>query len=296
MKRIALLFGSVILLGIVLLAAERKVSAYYSFGLHEKSIGDLSTLVQNDMIAEGFTFLGSYNPEGNDNFLVQAYTADEVIKLCASAEDRGALAAVFKVAYQKSSEGVEISIVNPEYIFRAYLRKDFERLMTGLMVWDKNVKAVLSKYGTMKAFGGSVEEDELAKYHYMMGMPYFSDPVELEDFSSYQEGRSVILNNLKKGVGSTALVYELKVPGKDISIFGIALNDKSEGEAHFLPIIGERHIAAMPYEIILQGTEAAMLHGRYRFALHWPELTMGTFTKIMSSPGDVEDFMEDLCE
>jgi hypothetical protein len=30
--------------------------------------------------------------------------------------------------------------------------------------------------------------------------------------------------------------------------------------------------------------------------LHWPELTMGTFTKIMSSPGDVEDAMKALME
>jgi hypothetical protein len=50
----------------------------------------------------------------------------------------------------------------------------------------------------------------------------------------------------------------------------------------------------MPYEIILLNNKATMLHGRYRFALHWPELTMKTFTKIMSSPGDVEDAMKAL--
>lgn len=36
----------------------------------------------------------------------------------------------------------------------------------------------------------------------------------------------------------------------------------------------------MPYEIILQGKEVGMLHGKYRFALYWTELTMGTFMKI----------------
>ncbi len=64
----------------------------------------------------------------------------------------------------------------------------------------------------------------------------------------------------------------------------------------FLPIIGEDHIAAMPYEIILQGKELTMLHGKYRFALLWPELEMGTFMKIMSTPGDVEDMLEGLSE
>jgi hypothetical protein len=37
-----------------------------------------------------------------------------------------------------------------------------------------------------------------------------------------------------------------------------------------------------------------MLHGKYRFALHWPELTMGQFMKISSTPGDVEDFLKAL--
>jgi hypothetical protein len=83
---------------------------------------------------------------------------------------------------------------------------------------------------------------------------------------------------------------------KESAVFGIGLMDEEKGEAHFLPIIGGAHVAAMPYELILQGNEATILHGRFRFALHWPELTMKTFTKIMSSPGDVEDAMKSLFE
>ena len=64
--------------------------------------------------------------------------------------------------------------------------------------------------------------------------------------------------------------------------------------AHFLPIIGETHVAAMPYEIILLYKRVTMLHGRYRFALLWPGLTMKSFTKIMSSSGDAEDAMKEL--
>ena len=41
-------------------------------------------------------------------------------------------------------------------------------------------------------------------------------------------------------------------------------------------------------------SKASMLHGRYRIALHWPELSMGTFSKIMSTPGNVEDYMKAL--
>ena len=83
---------------------------------------------------------------------------------------------------------------------------------------------------------------------------------------------------------------------KKVAVFGIGLLDKEEGEPNFLPKIGEDHVAALPYEIILQDNKATMLHGKYRIALHWPELTMGTFMKIMSTPGDIEDVLEALCE
>ena len=74
------------------------------------------------------------------------------------------------------------------------------------------------------------------------------------------------------------------------------MGNQEEGEASFLPTIGEDHIAAMPYEIILQDKTATMLHGKYRLALHWPDLSMGTFMKIMSTPGDIEDVLKGLCE
>ncbi len=72
--------------------------------------------------------------------------------------------------------------------------------------------------------------------------------------------------------------------------------DKENGEAEFLPIIGEENIAAMPYEIILQNNTVTMLPGRYRIALSWPDLSMGTFMKIMSTPNDIKDMMKSLTE
>ena len=79
------------------------------------------------------------------------------------------------------------------------------------------------------------------------------------------------------------------------NFFVSILRDKEEGESHFLPKIGVEHAAAMPYEIILQKNTATMLHGKYRVALHWPDSSMGTFMKIMSKPGDIEDALVAIC-
>ena len=127
-------------------------------------------------------------------------------------------------------------------------------------------------------------------------MPYFSDPVELEEFSSFDEGVKTIEKNLAAKKGNTKLVYKLKFNADNIAVYGVALLDSATGEGNFLPIIDNSHLAAMPYEIILQGKTATILHGRYRLAVHWPELTMGTFMKIMSTPGEIEDTLVALCK
>jgi hypothetical protein len=70
--------------------------------------------------------------------------------------------------------------------------------------------------------------------------------------------------------------------------------DDETGEAHFLETVGKGHIANLPYEIILQDKTATMLAGRYRIALYWPELSLGTFMKIKSTPGDIEDTLKEI--
>ena len=145
-------------------------------------------------------------------------------------------------------------------------------------------------------FGGEEKAEKLHKYRYKVMMPYFTNPVELNKFESFEEGLATIQKNLEAKLGHTVKVYEIIDAEKKIAVFGVGLMDQEKGEAKFLPIIGEDHIAAMPYDIILQGNTASMLHGKYRFALYWPELKMGTFMKIMSTPKNVEKYMKALTE
>jgi len=64
-----------------------------------------------------------------------------------------------------------------------------------------------------------------------------------------------------------------------------------------MPIIdlaSPKHTAFLPYELLVKYGEAHMLHGRFRIALSFPDLTMGTFTKIMSTPGAIEELLGQL--
>ena len=94
------------------------------------------------------------------------------------------------------------------------------------------------------------------------------------------------------------LVYSIEIPDKRLKLYGVGLSGEL-GESHFLPIIDmntPKHTAFLPYEILVIDNEVVMLHGRYRIALSFPDLTMMTFGKIMSTPGDIEDYMQSLTE
>ncbi|HIP48181.1 MAG TPA: hypothetical protein EYG92_04345 [Lutibacter sp.] len=244
-----------------------------------------------------FSVIGGYNPAGKASLKVIAFTRNDLKNTVVKVKDRGALAAVYKVSLVKKNGKVTITYTNPEYILRAYLQGNYNTYKTTFAKFSADLKIALSGLGNeFTPFGGSVKASKLKKYHYMMAMPYFKDAVDLKEFASFEEGLEVIKNNLKAGKGNTKQVFKLVYKSKKVAVFGVGLKSKTDGEPHFLPIIGETHAAAMPYEIILQGNKATMLDGKYRIALHWPELTMGTFMEIMSTPGNIEDTLKGLCE
>ena len=275
----------------------QKIPAYYKVGTVKGSMPEVNTKVLNALKAKNFKVFGSYNPAGNSGYKVIAFTRNDIYGITLIGKDQRVLASMMKVGLYKTSAGVEVSLLNPEYIFNAYLRDKTTAYEAKLQKITQDIKDALKTVGTeFTPFGGELTKKELRKYHYMMAMPYFDDPVELKTFSSFAEGTKKIEANLAAKKGKTVKVYRLKFEKSKIAIYGVGLLDKEKGEAEFLPKIGTKHIAAMPYEILLLDNKAIMLHGKYRLALHWPELTMGQFMKISSTPGDIEDMLKALTE
>ena len=273
------------------------LSPYIKVGNSTATIDSVAKNVVSVLKANGFQVLGTYNPSKKASLKVIAFTKSELKSKVVKIEDRGALAAIFKVGLEKKNNDVTISYTNPDYILRAYLMDNYETYKSTFIKFSNDLKMALSVLGSeFTPFGGTVKADKLKKYHYKIMMPYFTDPVTLNEFDSFEEGLAIIQKNLKAKKGKTKLIYKLIYSREKVAVFGVGLESSEEGESYFLPKIGEAHLAALPYEIILQGNKATMLHGKYRIALHWPDLTMGTFMKIMSTPGDIEDALEAVCE
>ena len=275
----------------------QNLSPYIKIGETTETMQQASEKITQALQNSAFTILGTYNPSNKSTLKVIAFTRTDLKNTVVKVTDRGALAAVFKVGLVEKNGKVTMSYTNPEYLLRAYLGDSYNTHTSALQKVTADLKNTFADIGQESSpFGGSVKAENLKKYHYKVMMPYFTDPVTLNEFSSFEEGVKTIEANLKAKKGETVLVYKLIYEKENVAVFGIGLQNKAKGESYFLPIIGEDNIAAMPYEIILQGKKATMLPGKYRLAVSWPELSMGTFMKIVSTPGYIEDTLEAVCK
>lgn len=295
MKKNLMLLALIFCVGI-LPAAAQSLQPFFKVNTLNEPANVVAQKVTKLLTDNGYTVLGTYHPGNNSDWTVLAFTSDALKNLSLQFQDRGALAAVLRVGLMQSNGQTTLTIQNPEYMFLAYWGKQLNGQDAQLKTVSQAVTKLFSSLGTLEPFGGAVKTETLPKYHYKIMMPYFDDPDNLAEFPSFEEGVKIISQNLKAGKGNTQEVYSLIIPDKKIAVFGVGLMNSDEGSAHFLPIIGASHLAAMPYQIIVQGNKATALPGRYRLALFWPDLSMGTFMKIMSTPGDIKDVLKGLSQ
>jgi len=291
MKNILTLTMILLFTGIVY--GQQKLSPLLDFGNVKGTLASVRENIKSAVTKNNFNLIGEYQVAGKSNLYVLVFSNNDLIELTTRDEKSGLLAAAFKVALIQDDNVVNVSTTTPEYTFLGFLRNNYDKHKSLLKKEEQEfINVVKSVTSSPVPFGGSLSESKLKDYRYMVSMPYFKDFVELATFPSFNEGLKIIQANLTAGKGSTRQVYKLTAP--NVAVFGVGLSDQAIGEAHFLPIIGEKHIAALPYEIFLIDNKAYILHGRFRFAFYWPDLKMGTFMKIVSTPGDVKNQLKGL--
>lgn len=299
MKRFAYMAVLMILSGSILSGQGLKPYTMGAQSAEPFEVVQEKTLAALD--SAGFTLLGDYQPAGDETRWVYVINSPGIIQAVQKMGDLTGFASALRVALTQEAGNVEISYTNPLYLGNAYFQGRFGDVEHHFILAEKKLKEAMTELGEVKNndFGAEegIQAKKLRHYHYMFGMEYFEDVVELAEFDSYSAGKKIIEANLAKG-GNTQKVFSFEVPGKELTLYGIALGGE-DGEPHFLPIIdinSPRHTAFLPYEMLLMGDKAVMLHGRYRIALAFPDLTMTTFSKIMSTPGDIEDLMRSVTE
>ena len=274
--------------------ADQQLSPYFKVGVFKGDVDTAAIKVKEALASGGFKIVGEYKPEDKESLRVIVYSRDDLIATTLKVKDRGLLAAALKIGIISTNGKTEISMINPEYLFRGYLMSGYSPNKASLEKVATDAKTTLGKVGSeFTPFGGLLSASDLEHYHYMFGMEYFDDPVLLGSFVSFNEGLKKIESSLSSNTEGVTKVYAIIDNNSQTAVFGVALTDSNRGEKFFLPIIGEDHVAALPYEFVLQGNKVTMLHGRFRIALHWPALTMVTFTKIITTPDAINEMLEE---
>jgi hypothetical protein len=213
-------------------------------------------------------------------------TSDE-LKAAAAKSENGGFGAAERVSVTKVGDAIQVAYANPAYTAAAFR-------MEGDLA---GVSAKLAKaLGNQESFGvkQGLSEKKLRKYHYMIAMPYFDDVDKLASFDSHAAAVAQIEKNLAAGTAGATQVYRIDIPGKEETVFGVAISSGEGADKTVMPITDTdnlKHTAHLPYEILVTGNEAIALPGKFRIAVSFPDLGMGTFMKISNAPGAIRDVL-----
>jgi len=222
----------------------------------------------------GFDIVGEYDAMGDSNYHVIAFTFSK-LKEIASKENKG-FASVLKVLINKKDS--KLVFTNPSYYLKAMLQDDFNSPLVN------QIKNRL-KGGFALANGKySLDEDDLAGYHFMFAMPYYDDMLEV---ASGDDLENKLLKNAKDNI-----VFKIKL--NNSTLYGVNMSVKNGEKDYMQTLKQEQSAAFLPYTVLIQGNKAKILHPKYYLALSLPKLTMGEFMTIMDTPTHIEDYFKSL--
>ncbi|WP_217631908.1 hypothetical protein [Thiohalomonas denitrificans] len=264
------------------------------FLLSEVTSGDVAEVqasVEQKLGEAGFDVVGRYSPYQGATIL--GVTSD-ALRAAAAQSEFGGYAAVQRVALTSLNGEVQVSYTNPTYMSHAYR-------MNGDLA---EVTAALEQaLGNAGAFGPDkgMASKKVRKYHYMFGMPYFDDGIELAKHDSYEAAVAAVEKGLKETEGTTR-VWRVDVPGKEETVFGVGMAKGKDGSKYADDpyIMGEidfkelRSTAHLPYEVLVSGDRVYTLPAEFRIAINFPDLKMmgsNSFMNIMETPDAVEELL-----
>lgn len=160
----------------------------------------------------------------------------------------------------------EIRVQNPSYFGAAYLQDKF---IYGQFKDTQN--ALKTALGELFCSKDELEFDELASYHFMIGMPYFEETIEVGrdiNITNISDTNSFIAYSLKLSNGSILVGHKL---AKDTNLFLHKLDESNNS-------------LILPYKSMVIQNRAITLDPKYYLALSLPLLTMKDFMKIAKTP------------
>lgn len=246
-----------------------------------------ATAVESKLKAGGFKVVGKYFPKTLAGYGVVIATDEAMLDEVGSVGGNAILGAAIRVGV--AADG-SVTYTNPDYWYRAYFRKAFAKKEEAVKALQSRLQDAL---GAGKGLGGDESASSLANYRYMIGMERLdSSKNKLAEYGSFAEALKTVRDNLAKGAGKTAKIYEIVMPNRKLAVFGVAMNDGENSDGDWIKKIDmQNNIAGLPYEIYVVDKEVESPHGRFRIALAFPDVGMGQFMRISSLPNTILETM-----
>jgi hypothetical protein len=273
MKKILLSGLLATLLGSTLMAEDVSSYEYAQY----KDINDVKSALNTNNLK----IVGEYDAMQDPNYHVIVYTNDTILAT-ASKDDDTAFAAVQKVMIDKTDK--QLVLTNPEYFLHAFLEDDYKAEDA------KSLNTTLTKaFGKLEGSKDGLDADDIEGYHFMMGMPYYKDMIEV----AKGEGLAQKLETN----AAEKIVFKIDMP--KATLYGVAMPSEKGEKYYVSEINGQKHTAFLPYMVLIEKDgdgeqEAKILHPKYYLAISYPNLSMGDFMGISGTPGDIEDYFASL--
>lgn len=251
------------------------------------SVQAVASAVEAKLKNDGFKVVGKYFPKNLAGYGVVVATDDAMLNEVGSVGGHAVLGAAIRVGVKADGS---VAYTNPDYWYRAYFRKSFDKKEGAVKALQTRLQDAL---GAGKGVGGDEPAAALVNYRYMIGMERLdSSKNRLAEYGSFAEAVKTVRDNLAKGTGKTARVYEVVMPDRKLAVFGVAMNDGEHGDGDWIRKIDmQDHVAGLPYEIYVINNEVGSPHGRFRIALAFPDVGMGQFMRISSLPAAIMETM-----
>ncbi|WP_296815522.1 hypothetical protein [Thiobacillus sp.] len=246
-----------------------------------------ATAVESKLKTGGFKVVGKYFPKTLAGYGVVIATDEAMLDEVGSVGGNAILGAAIRVGV--AADG-SVAYTNPDYWYRAYFRKAFAKKEDAVKALQARLQDAL---GAGKGLGGDESASSLANYRYMIGMERLDSPKnKLAEYGSFAEALKTVRDNLARGVGKTAKIYEVVMPNRKLAVFGVAMNDGENSDGDWIKKIDmQNNVAGLPYEIYVVDKEVESPHGRFRIALAFPDVGMGQFMRISSLPNTILETM-----
>lgn len=285
----SLMLGASLLYAAAGVAADAKIKTYI---LAEKKTGDVAAITaatKAKLGKAGFKVVGQYSPYDTATILI---VANDELKENAKNSELGAFGAAQRVTITKVDNEVQVAFTNPVYMANAYrMKSDLKSVAAKL----KSALGDKGAYGTEEGLTAT----ELRDYHYKWLMPYFTDPLNLADYSNQQVAITKVEAALANNKAGVKKVYRIDLDGKDETVIGVSMAGPAElddcsGDKYIMDQIDFQKLKStghLPYEVVISKGKVYALPAEFRIAISFPDLSMmgsNSFASIMCAPSAIQ--------